>query len=132
MKLWANPYLPVVPYYGIGILIPTDLGTLGGEASVAYGLNNLNQIVGQSDTDLSSSANGVSPHAFLWENGSMIDIGTLGGNQSGAQSANEARQVVGFAYNAEGHERAFLLGKRYDDQSGKTQWRPRHFLCHRC
>jgi probable HAF family extracellular repeat protein len=56
----------------------TDLGTLGGQFSDAFGINNdavAVQVVGRSTT-----AGGLL-HAFYWTDpGPMIDLGTLGGN----------------------------------------------------
>ena len=53
----------------------TDLGTLGGDYSYAFGINDAGQVVGYSDT-----AAGI-PHAFITgPNGvGMTDLGTLGG-----------------------------------------------------
>src|SRR3989449_10032738 len=59
----------------------TDLGTLGGTASIAFGVNNVGQVVGDSNTTTS----GIRPHAFLWQNGSMTDLGTLGGTFDSAE-----------------------------------------------
>src|SRR5262249_12686268 len=50
----------------------TDLGTLGGPSSRAWGLNNNGQVVGESDT-----AN-TGPHGFVWDfDNGMQDLGTL-------------------------------------------------------
>jgi probable HAF family extracellular repeat protein len=81
----------------------TDLGTLGGNVSSAYGINNSGQIVGGART--SSGAH----HAFLYSGGTMIDLGTLGGTASQARSINNHGQVVGYAENASGNPHAFLF-----------------------
>ncbi len=48
----------------------TDLGTLGGSYSYAYGINDSGQVVGGAAT-----ASGAQ-HAFLYSGGSMTDLGT--------------------------------------------------------
>jgi probable HAF family extracellular repeat protein len=80
----------------------TDLGTLGGKESVAYGINERGQIVGGSQTGTGAS------HAFLWESGKMRDLGTLGGETSQATAINEHGQIVGYALTADGAPHAFL------------------------
>jgi probable HAF family extracellular repeat protein len=69
----------------------TDLGTLGGGASYARGINDAGQVVGMSET-----ASGES-HAFVTVNGEMTDLGTLGGRHSFALDINDAGQVVGWS-----------------------------------
>jgi probable HAF family extracellular repeat protein len=77
-----------------------DLGTLGGNNSIAYGINPTSshgvQVVGVSETSKGQQ------HAFLWQNGVMTDLGP-----GTALAINDAGQVVGFAGNGtQGH--AFL------------------------
>lgn len=50
-----------------------DLGTLGGQHSFAYGINDAGQVAGASTT-----ASGIM-HAFLWEDGAMLDLGAIDG-----------------------------------------------------
>jgi probable HAF family extracellular repeat protein len=91
----------------------TDLGTLGGLGSYAYGINKTGQVVGE-------ASNGSAVDAFLWTPGSppqMNDLGTLGGTSpfppgnppsSQGNGINNAGQVVGEAFTASGHYHAFL------------------------
>jgi probable HAF family extracellular repeat protein len=72
--------------------IITDLGTLGGNSATAYGINNLGQVVGASDTAQSAS------HAFLWEAGRMTDLSLSDGEKvrtSAAYGINDAGQIAG-------------------------------------
>lgn len=70
----------------------TDLGTLGGTTSYAYGINNSGQIVGWADTTTAYR------HAFLYSgSGPIQDLGTLGGGNSFAYGINDSGQVVGEA-----------------------------------
>jgi probable HAF family extracellular repeat protein len=67
------------------------IGTLGGNWSAAFGINNLGQVVGQSQI---ASSNYY--HAFFWsEQGGFVDLGTLGATASSAYAVNDAGQVVG-------------------------------------
>ena len=67
-----------------------DLGTLGGNQSQGYSINETGQIVG---TSLPSTN---SPHAFLYDNGEMIDLGTSEGTLSQAFGINDAGDIVGY------------------------------------
>jgi probable HAF family extracellular repeat protein len=69
-----------------------SLGTLGGNTSYAYDINNSGQVTGRADI----SGDGAS-HAFLWQNGTMQDLGTLGGSNSGAYAINNNAQIVGYS-----------------------------------
>ena len=71
----------------------TDLGSLGGTATVAYAINNRGQVAGGSNRAGDSSVG-----AFVWQDGVMID---LGGGTSVALGINEHGQVVGLVYAAD-------------------------------
>jgi probable HAF family extracellular repeat protein len=85
------------------------LGTLGGAEALVYGLNDVGQVIGVSDTAVGQR------HAFLYQNGAMKDLGTFGGTGSFAAAINEAGLVAGDADNANGNAHAFL----YDGNSLK-------------
>lgn len=73
-----------------------NLGTLGGDESAAYGINNLGQVVGCSMASERDASNRFTAHAFLWENDQMSDLGALAGQtESCALSVNDRGQVVG-------------------------------------
>jgi uncharacterized protein (TIGR03437 family) len=70
----------------------TDLGTLGGNFSYAYSINDAAQVVG-----ISGTRDDASTRAVLWNNGAITDLGTLGGLNSQAYAIGNGGQVVGFA-----------------------------------
>jgi probable HAF family extracellular repeat protein len=74
----------------------TDLGTLGGDFSYAFGINNADpvQVIGESNI----GAVGSPFQAFVWDSTNGIqNLGTLGGSSSVAYGINDAGQVVGWA-----------------------------------
>ncbi|MCH8251420.1 MAG: DUF3466 family protein [Planctomycetes bacterium] len=80
-----------------------DLGTLGGNTSVALGINESGQVVGSADTPQGLR------HAYLWEAAVMIDLGTLPPEpQSEAWDISEAGHVVGIATADGGIARGFM------------------------
>ena len=91
----VNPAIAAASY------TPTDLGTLGGPWSSAFGISDLGQVVGYAAT-CSSSGGSCWSEAFLWESGSMIDLGIYGL----ARDINNHGQVVGLRF--AGYDQAFL------------------------
>lgn len=71
----------------------TDLGTLGGNRSSAYAINDEGQVVGWAQTDNPES---YEVHAFIWDDGVMTDLGVLPDEtESSAVDINEIGQVCG-------------------------------------
>jgi probable HAF family extracellular repeat protein len=68
----------------------TDLLTLGGSCTQAYGINNRGQVIGQS-----SLPGDTESHPFVWEHGTMTDLHTLGGSYGFAAWLSDAGDVVG-------------------------------------
>jgi probable HAF family extracellular repeat protein len=88
-----------------------DLGHLGGNFSVAQGINSLGQVVGRSYTSTQAE------HAFLYSNGQMRDLGTLpSGSDSDASDINDSGEIVGSAKTSSGADRAFVYsgGQMYN------------------
>jgi probable HAF family extracellular repeat protein len=69
--------------------IVTDLGTLGGHASSAVGINDAGQVVGTAFTSTGAY------HAYLYSNGVMIDVNPPG-TVSFGNGINASGQVVGY------------------------------------
>ena len=68
-----------------------DLGTLGGERSEAFDVNEHGDVVGLSTV-------GRVTRAFLHSGGVMEDLGTLGGTDSMAMAINDSGDVAGWSY----------------------------------
>jgi probable HAF family extracellular repeat protein len=82
----------------------TDLGTLGGSSSFAYGVNDSGDVVGEGFLPNDSTS-----HAFLWHRGVMVDLGTLAGDtRSAAFDINNRGQVVGHSSGNDGVPHPFL------------------------
>src|SRR5207342_201391 len=87
-----------------------DLGILGGRDSHAYGVNDIGQVTGASETNGGVFAN----HAFLYSGtpgsgGAMLDLGVLpGGLMSFGRAINSTGKVVGESGTAAAPFHAFL------------------------
>ncbi|MDX1616690.1 MAG: hypothetical protein R3300_20455, partial [Candidatus Promineifilaceae bacterium] len=86
----------------------SQLGNLAGSnpgffaQGYAYAINDAGLVVGASQNSLGEM------HAFLSEEGGMLDLGTLGGDFSLANDVNNLGQVVGFSRLADGRQHAFI------------------------
>jgi len=77
-----------------------DLGTLGGNESAAFSVNNRGQVVGLATNTIPDPFSFfiTQLRAFLWQHGAMRDLGTLyTGNNAWALFVNEHGQVAGFS-----------------------------------
>src|ERR1039458_242168 len=83
----------------------TDLGTLGGSNSIAFGANDAGQAVGEAETSASDPNGedfcGFTTHLiclpFEWANGVMNPLPTLGGSNGAVNMINRRGTAVGFA-----------------------------------
>lgn len=89
----------------------TDLGTLGGPRSYAYAINELGQIVGHSNT-------GLSTFGYIWDNGTMTSLEGMGGNTF-ARDINNSGLIVGWTMDS-------LARRGYVWQSGTGQALPKY------
>lgn len=89
------------------------LDGLGGDWSVAYGINGAGHVVGWAETKSDDPVEARRLVAFRWEAGVMTALGTLGGRTSVAYAINDSGQAVGYSSTASGDDRAFLV-----DESG--------------
>ena len=84
------------------VIVAQDLSERGMTGSVALGINNRGQVVG--DIDASSGYS----HAALWSDGAVVDLGTLGGDWSVAFGINDLGQIVGHSLLPSGVAHAVL------------------------
>lgn len=84
--------LAVAGYGGNGNALVDDVGGYTSILGVgqARAINGQGQIVGWMQV-------AGQDHAFLWDNGELIDLGTFGGSQSRAYDINDTGQIVGWA-----------------------------------
>ena len=78
------------------------LDTFGGSYGYAQGINESGQVVGY------ASDASVLDHAFLYENGIMMDLGTLGGTEGWAYAINDNGLISGSSRFGTGEKRATL------------------------
>lgn len=82
----------------------TELGTLGGNASTAYGLNSSGTVVGGSTTTSSSTPF----YAYSYSGGSMSNLGLISGSgNSEARAINSGGTIVGSSGITGGQTHAF-------------------------
>jgi probable HAF family extracellular repeat protein len=102
--LWT----PTVPNGESGTL--TDLGTLGGDHSYAFGINAAGDVVGYAQLPGSAGVD----HAYLFRDGVMVDLNSVlpadveGVELMMAEAISDNGQIVGSAM-IDGHVHAFLL-----------------------
>lgn len=77
----------------------TDMGTLGGEESVAYAINNRGEIVGGADSAIRGKDGEFNTFVFLWRGGRKQALSALPGRHYYATGINDHGSIVG-AYSA--------------------------------
>jgi probable HAF family extracellular repeat protein len=101
----------------------TDLGTLGGNASGARGINGTGQVTGYAYSSKTQS------NVFLYSGGMMTSLGSLGGTNAIGLAINSTGQVAGYSTLSSGSYRGFIsingalksvgtLGGDYSDAEG--------------
>jgi probable HAF family extracellular repeat protein len=74
-----------------------NLGTLGGNESLAFDVNDRGQVVGFAQNAVPDSFSGLATQTrpFLWQHGVLRDLDTLGGPDGFAFLLNERGQIMG-------------------------------------
>lgn len=89
-----------------GAVGDTPLGTIGGNSSIAFAINDSGQVTGSANNDIL--------HAYITgPNGvGTKDLGTIGGFSSGGYGINNSGQVVGYSYlgGPRSNHHAFITG----------------------
>lgn len=93
-----------------------ELGVLGGDRSVAYGLNNCGAVVGSSSIDETCSTDCKKWHAFLWSRSTGMSDLNDGLRKSSlflclecAIDINNAGQIIGYGRVRNGQRRGFVM-----------------------
>lgn len=80
----------------------TDLGTLGGNQSLAGGINNQGQVIGVAANTIPDPISlfpwATQTRAALWDSNGIHDLGTLGGPDSATSYINDLGQISGISY----------------------------------
>jgi probable HAF family extracellular repeat protein len=100
-----DPLLPGMPEFRAALFTDgkvVDLGNLGGNESIAGGVNNRGLVVGCATTATPDNFRFClgapqQSRAFLWKDGKMTDLGTLGGPDALAALVNDRGEVAGFS-----------------------------------
>ena len=79
-----------------------SIGTLGGDLSIAVGINDAGQVAGSSLTAKETVM------GFVWNNNKLTPVGALGGQNSIAAGINNKGQVIGLAETGRGEAHPFL------------------------
>lgn len=87
---------------GMGQYSITEIGTFGGAASNAYGVNNLGQVVGRAQNSAGTY------QAFLWAGGTLTNLGHLGGQRSEANAINDSGVIAGYSNDAANLPKGFV------------------------